>query len=225
MSSLGKSNIPSLILPLEKEIIVKKEPENFWEDYYNKSVTPELLKHFPHEEALGLIKYFYRTPGAGTQGCGGTYSLRDLDIKTKSFLERELKGANIIEFGNKGVKQNYQLTPFKVKTYSGTDCDYGDDALTYLMKQPDKSAIVCSFGVVDSGVLDSFMGRDAPLGKYIDVLAKEIYRVTPTNAITLHGTDGFSELEKAGFTNKKVLHKASMGDILAYRKVEWIKYL
>ncbi|MEA3329975.1 MAG: hypothetical protein U9Q06_04500 [Nanoarchaeota archaeon] len=207
-------------LPSNMKARSEDESKKFWEDYYNKRVTPELLKDFSHEEALGLVKYFFRTPGAETQTIGGNYSLGNLDKNSKSFLEKELRNANIIEIGNKGLIQNAEFAPFGIRSYQGTDCDYGNDALTHLMKQPDESAVICSFGVLESGVLDSWVGRDKPLGRYIDLLAKEIYRVTPKGAITLHGTDGFTELEKAGFADERILLKGHMGNVVSYRRIE-----
>jgi len=191
---------------------------NSSEDYYLKNITPELLQHFSHEEASELVKYFFQTPSASTQGVDGTYDFNKIDENGMSFLEKELEGQNVIEFGNAGWRTNRHLQQFKLNSYEGVDPDYGKDALTHLMRQPDNSAIVCSFGVMESGVLDSWVGRDKPLGKYIDLLAKEIHRVTPQGAISLHGTDGFSELETAGFNKANVLYKGHLGDIVSYRK-------
>jgi len=188
------------------------------EDYLRGKVSPELLRHFSYDEAFNLVKYFFQTPSTGTQDINGSYDLSKLNPEARNFLERELQGKDILEIGNAGSRVNHNLTPFNIGNYVGVDADYGDDALTHLMRQPEESAIVCSFGVLESGVLDSWIGRERPLGKYIDLLAREIYRVTPEGSITLHGTDGFDELKRAGFRDENVLYKGSIGDILTYRR-------
>ncbi|MEA3329983.1 MAG: hypothetical protein U9Q06_04540 [Nanoarchaeota archaeon] len=70
------------------------------------------------------------------------------------------------------------------------------DGLSYLITQPDKSAVVMSYGVFCP---DLQHGN----GLYVRFLAKEIHRVTPENGITIHcgnpGYDLHSLFKQVGF--------------------------
>ncbi len=63
-----------------------------------------------------------------------------------------------------------------------------EDGLTYLLKQPDNSAIVVSCGVIDP----TLYGKKQPpertlrIMMYYQFLADEIYRVTPPGDISIH---------------------------------------
>ena len=60
------------------------------------------------------------------------------------------------------------------------------DGLTYLLSQPDESAVVFSSCVFREDVLTD-VGLPPELArKYLDYLINQIYRVTPKNGISIH---------------------------------------
>lgn len=176
-------------------------------------ITPELLKFFNRAEARELVRYFSSTPSEPTSDFGRPYDLSRLGEEARKFLAREVKGRKIIELGNRGYANldrdsNNVLCSVPAatflelgaKSYEGCDPKYNADGLTFLLKQPDESAIVTSFGVLEDGVLH--MGGcsiDHLLSRYTAELGRQIYRVTPKGAITLHGLDSSHDLKNAGF--------------------------
>ncbi|MFA5888505.1 MAG: hypothetical protein WC852_07390 [Candidatus Nanoarchaeia archaeon] len=84
------------------------------------------------------------------------------------------------------------------KMVSGQNAKIVDnDALSFLVSQPDESAIIASRGVLNEEVM--------PSSNYARFLIREIYRVTPKSGITIHSTGVSSADEKrffkeAGFT-------------------------
>jgi hypothetical protein len=66
-----------------------------------------------------------------------------------------------------------------------------NDALSFLVSQPDESAIIASRGVLNDEVM--------PSASYARFLIKEIYRVTPKGAITIHSMGVSSADEKRFF--------------------------
>ncbi|MDD4878116.1 MAG: hypothetical protein PHO02_03710 [Candidatus Nanoarchaeia archaeon] len=64
------------------------------------------------------------------------------------------------------------------------------DALSFLVSQPDESAIVASRGVLNDEVM--------PSPNYARFLIREIYRVTPKGAVTIHSM-GVSSLDENRF--------------------------
>lgn len=170
-----------------------------------KLVTPELLTHFSPQEAFRLVEYFNTTPSSGTQERVGTpYDLYKLSPEARAYLEKHVKDQRIIEIGDAGRKINM---PFFMKlgarSFETADPNFSEvDGLTYLMRQPEGSALVCSFGVFDDGVLymdGCEIGKS--LKEYVGKLCKEIYRVTPKGGITLHGLEWDGDLKDAGFTS------------------------
>lgn len=126
-----------------------------------------------------------------------------LTDEAEDYLERHIRGRRIIELGDAGrkINKNFFLglgaTSFKTADPQRLQVD----GLTYLMRQQDDSAIVCSFGVLEYGVLHmGIEGIGKLCRKYVEELAKEIYRVTPQDTITFHGLDcGGADLRRAGF--------------------------
>ena len=66
-----------------------------------------------------------------------------------------------------------------------------NDALSFLVSQPDESAIIASRGVLNEEVM--------PSSNYSRFLVKEIYRATPKGGITIHSTGVSSNDEKRFF--------------------------
>ncbi len=84
------------------------------------------------------------------------------------------------------------------------------DGLTYLFQQPDESAIVMSFGVLDPTIYQflpfntsGISWKQQEIDDYMRLLIKEIYRVTPHGSVTMHHPSGEGAVrpffEKAGF--------------------------
>ncbi len=184
-----------------------------------RKITPELLSIFDENDAFALVQYFNRTPSITTCQIDGKYDLNRLSDPVKEFLTKELHDKRIIELGNKGWKSAssmdelfgssirlnpkgeiaFQVLRFGARSYEGCDPKYNEDGLSYLMRQADESAIVCSFGVLEDGVLYGPPSM-SNLRRYSAELAKQIYRVTPKGAITFHGLEYTRDLEEAGFT-------------------------
>lgn len=209
LGNANPRNVPEFLLSkhsdsLDARVETPEEERNRLEEMYRKKITPELLTHFSFDAALQLVKYFEQTPSTPTQDAQGVpYDLFSLGDKAREFLAREVKGKKILELGNSGYKSGYNvpsryLLGLGAQSYEGCDPKYNTDGLTFLMRQPEGSAIVCSFGVLESGVLD-FSFKEDDLTKYCELLDKEVYRVTPAGSITLHGTDSPTRLIDAGF--------------------------
>ena len=173
----------------------------------SERITPELLQYFTREEAEELLECFTRTPSAETHG---TYNIDNLSKEAKNFLSKEITGKRIIELGTGQAgaftdKDNPfycisgKFNRLGAKEWCGVDpkCNY--DGLTFLLKQPDESAIVTSFGVLEEGVLYRGFNESEQLKKYQQELGRQIYRVTPKGAITFHGLEWDLDLVKAGF--------------------------
>lgn len=170
------------------------------EELIQSKITPELLTYFNPSEARTLVEYFNSTPGTATKGEGDSF-LRRLSQDSIDFLNREIKGRKVLELGNRGWKVSYDFDRLGATSYEGCDPGWNVDGLTFLIRQPNESAIVTSFGVLDSGVL--YMDGcqiDPLLKKYTKELSRQIYRVTPKRDITLHGSlDTLKDLTNAGF--------------------------
>ncbi len=186
-----------LTTPEEARLEREKRLENL--------VTPELLTHFSRGDALRLVDYFSTTPSAETQEIIGTpYDLYKLSPEARAYLAKHVTGQRIIELGDAGRKIN---EPFFIKL-GAKNLETADpkasrvDGLTYLMRQPEGSAIITSFGVFDEGVL--YMDGveiEKPLQEYVTRLCREIYRVTQKGSITLHGLEWDGDLKNAGFAS------------------------
>lgn len=184
----------------------KEEIRQREEELAQAKITPELLRFFDRNEVRRLVEYFYRTPGQATSDAGYRYDLSRLSREANDFLAKEVKGRRVIELGNKGCGPGLNVPSTTLLNlgaidYSGCDPVRNIDGLTFLLRQPDESAVVTSFGVLDEGVLFAGeCGIGALLNRYVDELGKQIYRVTPRNGITFHGTDsGVGYLIRAGF--------------------------
>jgi len=113
-----------------------------------------LERYFSRSEAEKLADYFDRTPTQTTKGPGHTYDFGKLNKEAIEFLRSEIKGKRVIELGNKGYREDYYFRNiFGASSYEGCDPKYNVDGLTFLLQQPDESAIVTSFGVLEDGVL------------------------------------------------------------------------
>ena len=183
---------------------LKSEEEAIREDQerLERLVTPELLTYFSEKDALKLVRYFQETPSSGTQEEKGMpYDLQKLSEEAKQFLVKEIRGKKIIEIGDAGRRINEcLLLRLGARSFETADAQWGVDGLTYLMRQPEGSAIVCSFGVLDWGVLyDDWINSPRAMERYRKLLGNEMYRVTPKGAITLHGLECFDDLKQAGF--------------------------
>lgn len=85
-----------------------------------------------------------------------------------------------------------------------------NDGLTYLLQQPDESAIVMSFGVLDWTLFDflpfntdGISWSRQEIDDYMRLLVKEVYRVTPSGSITVNQPSGDGKVasffDKVGF--------------------------
>ncbi len=185
--------------------VSEKEAERIREERYETLVTPELLTHFSREDALELIRYFDQTSSSSTQQFpGGAYSLYKLYDRSQEagdFLSEEVRGRRVIELGDNGNKLNKAFfLRAGAGAYESIDPKYNVDGLTHLMRQPDESAVVVSFGVLEEGVLYAgFIDEPENLVRYQKELGKQIYRATPRGAITFHGLEWDYHLKDAGF--------------------------
>ncbi len=200
---------------LSRPIISEEEVKKRQEEHLQSKITPELLKFFNWADADELVRYFYSTPSQTTSDFNYGYDLSKISKKAKEFLAKEVKDRRIIELGNKGYRNincddknvfcnlpAAELLGLGARSYEGCDPKYNVDGLTFLLRQPDESAIVTSFGVLEDGVLYMPKGCgsiDHLLPMYTAELGKQIYRVTPKGAITLHGLDCSRDLENTGF--------------------------
>ena len=171
---------------------------------YEGLVTPELLTHFSREDALRLVKYFSIVPSQTTQGFPGVpYDLSQLGQEARAYLEEHVRDQKVIEIGDAGRRINEPFfMKLGVKSFETVDPQpCGVDGLSYLMRQPEGSAIVTSFGVFDDGVLYMDGKTGELLDGYVSKLCSEIYRVTPKESITFHGLEWDGDLKDAGFVS------------------------
>lgn len=201
-----KDGLEEIVRGLSKaRVLTREEQERLNEERYRELVTPELLARFTEKEALNLVRYFGQTPSSSTQDFtgGGLYGWSHISQKAKAFLASEIRGRRVIELGDAGNKTNarFFLRDLGAKSFETADPKYIPrcDGLSYLVRQPEESAIVTSFGVFDEGVLHAGPKEPDELFRYRQLLADEIYRVTPIGGITLHGLDWYFEFERAGF--------------------------
>jgi len=184
-----------------------------------RHISPELLKHFTPAEAHELIESFLGIPSVETQTEGG-YDLNSIENNFLTLLQSEIKDKKVVEIGDVGRKINkYWFKKLGASGFIGIDTKSGDpDALTFLMRLPSESVIVCSFGVFDDGSL-YFSEKDS-LKKYINELCIEIFRVTPKNGISLHGLEYESDLINAGFTEEVKITPINHlgGSVVIFRK-------
>lgn len=186
-----------------ERLLTPEEARKGTEERLERLVTPELLTYFSREDALKLVEYFGTVPSTGTQDYPGVpYDLSQLNSEAREYLIGYVKDKRVIEIGDAGRKINepFFILDWGAKSFEIADAQYGVDGLTYLMRQPEGSALVCSFGVFDDGML--YMDGvkiEKPLREYVSKLCKEIYRVTPKGGITLHGLEWDGDLKDAGF--------------------------
>lgn len=182
---------------LSPEEARERENEILKRDY----VTPELLTNFSPKEALELVRYFSHAPTSATARYDlyGREGKWNLDEEAIQFLTDEIKGKRVIEIGTRDRKNERFFKQIGAESYETTDPNgSGEDGLTYLMRQPEGSAIITSFGVLEDGVL--YMDNLIPnLKEYTALLGREIYRVTPKGRITFHGLETAHDLINAGF--------------------------
>ena len=219
---------------LSGPVMSEEEVKRRAEDSLQGKITPGLLKFFNRADAYELVRYFNSTPSQRTSDYGCSYDLSKISKEDREFLAREVKGRKIIELGNKGyrninpgdnnVRCNVpaaELLELGARSYEGCDPKYNTDGLTFLLRQSDESAIVTSFGVLESGVLymEGCGNIENLLSRYTAELGMQIYRVTPKGAITLHGLDYRFDLENAGFVFDRCLKKGNVtGDLVVLRK-------
>ncbi|MFA6254100.1 MAG: hypothetical protein WC640_02505 [Candidatus Paceibacterota bacterium] len=216
---VGQEDVPWYLRSAsERPAEIKKDAEKEILD----KITPELLGLFTNEEAQNLVKSFTETPASQTQfeEDKSPYDLYSLDGAILGFLHNELEGVRVIEIGDAGRKIN---APFfgaiGTSNFDTVDIKTGIDALSCLIRQPDESEVVVSFGLFEEGVLYS---SDRPEEKrYAKYLAEQIFRVTPRGAISLHGLEYDGDLLTAGFIKEKTIPgtaSSSGGVVNVYRK-------
>jgi hypothetical protein len=209
-------NLGDFFVP-HSRILSEEEVRKREEELIQERITPELLRYFRKEEAYELVSAFYKTP---------TSSHRDIyridTPEAEEFLAKEVKGRRIIELGSNG-NDNYKLIFgwLGAKSYEFADPKYNVEGLTALIRQPDESAIICSFALFADAVLYPYIsdGVDpAIFERYRKELTKQMYRVTPRNGITLHGIEDWclGNLENAGFVvensvPEQLKHRSLMG--------------
>lgn len=131
----------------------------------------------------------------------------------EDILKNSINGRKAIELGPGCSPMHKWLFEQGASDYTGVELLYpqiserivsgenarivDSDALSFLLSQPDGSAIVASRGVLNDEVM--------PSTSYARFLIREIYRVTPKGAVTIHSM-GVSSLDEkrffreAGFT-------------------------
>jgi hypothetical protein len=193
-----------------------------YQRYLEGKVTPELLNHFSRRDALELIKMFHnvephkymefvREQPWGIEGSLYDYLRKPED---KEYLANEIKGKRVIEFGDREGTNKRFFLELGAESYEASDPISNTkgldiDALTHLIRQPDESAIVCSFAVLYSRVLyDPYLFKKSPtaLREYQKELGNQIYRVTPKNSITLHMLERQGDLTNTGFIEERVFN-------------------
>lgn len=83
--------------------------------------------------------------------------------------------------------RTYELTQAKLDMKDPRIRLVKEDSLSYLLRQPDDSAIIISCGVICPELLQC--AADDPDISYFRFLGKEMQRVTPKGALTIHGTN------------------------------------
>ena len=194
MEEVGKFNVDR-----DTDSAIRKKnrviaPPYSRETIIRRHVTPELLDYFSREEAEKIVKYcHFESPTCKTAytGGGSVIGLEGLNEDEQSFLRNELEGRIIIELGSGKNKTNESFfRKIEVESFETVDPQVNTDGLSYLAKLPNESAIVCSFGLFDEGVLYP-VDRDHKevMRKYVNALSQQIYRVTPKGRITFHGLE------------------------------------
>ena len=239
MASQGNGPAPepdddAMFSTLDSRFVSEEKAKAKHEEYLQSKITPELLRFFDRVDARELVKYFNSTPSQTTSEFGYAYDLSVINEEAKQFLAKEVKDRKIIELGNKGyrkIDRDYfgrcsnpagKFLDLGAESYEGCDPKYNTDGLTFLLRQPDESAIVTSFGVLEDGVLylGSFGGYDL-LSRYTAELARQIHRVTPKDAITFHGLGYTRDLENAGF----VIEESAPKDLKRQGSWGWLEVL
>lgn len=139
-------------------------------------------------------------------------------------FERQFMGKRVIELGpGADPKSNWLHDKYRISEYVGVEPFYPhltgekiefsgrtidvikEDGLSFLIHQPDESAIVISNGVVCTELILSHKNESVD---YFRFLAKEIYRVTPKGNPTFHISTFLAQdfFEKVGFELPKEAH-------------------
>ncbi len=125
-----------------------------------------------------------------------------VSINDSSFFREKIKGKRVIELGpgadpkadwlyeNCEISEYIGVEPFyphltreKITRNSEKNNVIQEDGLSFLLNQPDESAIVMSNGVICKELIISPYNENVD---YFRFLAKEIYRVTPIRCPTFH---------------------------------------
>ncbi|MFH1065668.1 MAG: hypothetical protein V1734_04155 [Nanoarchaeota archaeon] len=139
--------------------------------------------------------------------------LRRYILNAETILKDSINGRKAIELGPGCNPMHRWLFERGASEYTGVEMLYpqisekmvsgenakivNNDALSFLLSQPDESAIITSRGVLNQEVM--------PSSNYARFLIREICRVTPKGGITIHSSGVSSVDEKrffkeAGFT-------------------------
>lgn len=132
--------------------------------------------------------------------------LRRYFDNAEDILKDSIKGRKAIELGPGRSPMHKWLLERGASEYTGVEMFYPQiserlvsgenakivegDALSFLLSQPDESAIVASRGVLNDEVM--------PSPSYARFLIKEIYRATPKGAVTIHSM-GVSSADERRF--------------------------
>lgn len=138
-------------------------------------------------------------------------------------IAKEIKGRKVIELGPSHDPKAKFFLDNGAKEYVGVDLFHSftascfvqnyigakivkRDALSYLMKQENESAVVASFGFL----CDALHMLNP---HYIPFVVREIYRVTPKGGISIHSTacDFENSFEAAGFKSEKASFAGNKG--------------
>ena len=177
--------------------------------------SEKLVDFFGHDVAYSMLSYF---PNSAVGRYANIFRRCD-----NSWLEDFVKNKKVIELGANDdgkINARYFVEFLGAGEYVGLDPKYKKDAelfletgkarlesidgLSYLLSQEDCSALVCSFGVLANGVIDS-MGCAR---KYLEKLCEEIFRVS--DGLTFHITDYPEYFVRAGFRTVKILPEAKL---------------
>ena len=208
MSSPGDNNFVSEVNDSYEDRLRKK-----FDDRLKK--FREIRKYFTDKELYILFKRQFGVPSSSGVEHGGAYNLFSLGNEEKEYLENEISGKIIIELGcgNAGYNHGHFFQDLGCKRYYGIDPQYrdtiigigmriiGTDALSFLLECKSNSAIIVSFAFLEDGAL--YTEVDKLHNKYINLLMKEIYRVSIKGAITFHGLEIDGGLIEAGFNIEK----------------------
>lgn len=141
-----------------------------------------------------------------------------------------VNGKNIIELGTGAGPCFERLLQFGINSYTAVEPFHPDkteqalknhpktsiaktDGLSFLLSQPDNSAIILSFGVLCQELF--FYNYNSLIENYFRFLIKEIYRVTPLGSPTIHvGVDVEEE---------KVFRAVGFNSLEYFKNSLWIK--